>query len=78
MRTNQTRSRRTIVNLHQVARWLDHPDGAAVTMCGLTLQYGDDSVRRIIDSPDAITQECPLCAAAELVDSLTVEDIFDL
>lgn len=73
----RTKPQRTIVNLHQVAHWLDHPDGAAVTMCGLKLEYGDASVRRIIDSPDAITQECPLCAAAEIVDNLTVEDLFD-
>lgn len=75
MKTN-THTHRQVVMLHKVAYY--RPDGTAVSLCGLTLRYGADSVRPIIEKPDTITQECPLCQAAEIVDGLTAEDLFNV
>lgn len=71
-----THTHRQVVVLHAVGDYL--PDGTAVSLCGLTLRYGADSVRPIIEQPDTITQECPLCQAAEIVDDLTAEDLFNI
>lgn len=76
MNTTTTHTHRQVVILHTVGDY--QPDGTAVSLCGLALRYGADSVRPIIEQPETITQECPLCQAAEIVDDLTAEDLFNL
>lgn len=59
---------------HQARDWLD--DDTCVTWCGLQLLYGSDDQRRCLKYTQ--TEPCPLCAAAEIVDNLTAEDLFGL
>ena len=58
----------TMIRMHTLDHWLDHTGGTGITKCGIRVEYGSPSARRILDGCTWIS--CPLCEAAELLESI--------
>ncbi len=70
MKDTKAPHRQVSVVMHLFDRWLDHEDGTARMLCEATVPAEE---REIIGASEVVgTVSCPLCEAADIVDSINI------